>query len=71
MYNIVDSPGYFGGNKAKVYSRHATLAMAKRAARRYCYTDERGERRCPVAVVRGDHQKGDHYWGDMYPEIVG
>ena len=69
-YEVIDAQGWFGGNRARVYSTHRTLDLAIRAARRHSYTDEHGQKRCPACVVLGEKYKGEHYWGDRYPKVL-
>lgn len=61
-YAVVDRPGSFTrSNQATVWSTHATLQAAKRAAKGHP----------TMCVVQTSAAKGDAIWGDMYPVIVG
>ncbi len=70
-YAVTDRPGYFGGNRTKVYSAHATLELAIRA-RGNGYIDETGTRKRPWCVVHDEagFSKGEVLYGDMFPEVV-
>ena len=71
-YAVTDRPGYFGGNKARIYSTHKTLEAARKHLHKSGYTDERGQRRLPVCIVEvGEgYTKGGILWGDMFPTVV-
>lgn len=72
-YIVIDAPGFY--NKiGQVYSTHASLEAARRAARRHTYTDDRGNRRCYAAVAVNDdgrYAKGGKFYADMPPTPVG
>ena len=71
-YAVTDRPGYFGGNKAHIYSVHRTLEAARRQLRKSGYVDERGQRRLPCCIVEvgSGYTKGCILWGDMFPKVV-
>jgi hypothetical protein len=69
---VIDAPGYYGDEGGRVYSSHRSLEAARRAARKHAYTDERGNRRIPVAVAWNleGYTKGDSFYRSMPPQIV-
>lgn len=71
-YAVTDRPGYFGGNKAHIYSTHHTLSAARKRLRESGYTDERGQRRLPCCIVEiGEgYRKGGILWGDAFPRVI-
>jgi len=70
-YAVTSRPGYFGQNKTQVFSAHATLKAAKKAAGSG-YVDEAGRRKHPLCVVYHPEgwTKGEVIWGDMFPQVV-
>lgn len=69
-YAVVDRPGYFGGNKARVYSSHKRIDLAIRAMKRHSYLSEQGKKLYLCCVVTTDKAKGAVVWGDMFPDIL-
>jgi hypothetical protein len=73
-YIVIDAPGFYGDEGGRVYSAHATLESARRAARRHFYTDVGGNRRRYAIVALnedGRYAKGGGFSADMPPVPVG
>jgi hypothetical protein len=71
-YIVIDAPGWYG-DLGRVWSRHRTLAAARRALRRH-YVDIPGQGRVCSAVVAEnegwDYRAGDEFWRDMPPKTI-
>ena len=68
-YIVVDRPGYYG-YMGRVWSSHASVAAARRAAAQHTYVDETGKTRSTAIVAVNDggrYKKGDTFYGDMPP----
>jgi hypothetical protein len=73
-YIVIDAPGYYGDECGRVYSAHATLEAARRAARRHFYIDVGGNRRRYAIVALnedGRYAKGGRFYADSPPTPVG
>lgn len=71
-YIVISRPGFYG-RTGRVFSTHASLDAARRAAKRHNYVDERGNRRSTAIVALNDYdqyQKGSEFYGDMPPTPV-
>jgi hypothetical protein len=70
-YAVCDRPGYFGGNKSRVYSTHYRKELAVKECKKSQYIDVRGEKRLPCCVVVvSSGKKGDVIYGDMFPVVI-
>jgi hypothetical protein len=69
QYAVISRHG-FSGNVTQVSSAHATEKAAIAAAKRSRYTDERGQIRTPLMVVRMEGAtKGQTVYMDTVPRI--
>jgi hypothetical protein len=69
-YIVIDAPGFYG-HLGRVWSRHRTLAAARKAARKH-RADLPGQGIVSLARVAHNqgYRAGDKFWADMPPEII-